>query len=197
MPESGRDIQSAVSQFDNYRSMLAMPCQICASADWSRRSVHELWASRAMPRVPVPTRGLHGAGNTPGVCCEGHGKGHGNHEGRRIHLTGDPGRHAGRPGSVTPSSSSPYQSKHSQSGYAGATLDHGAWGFPHYPRLPRVFTVGKVGHNGHGHPWPHSRWPVLQRRLVPALQALYSTAQKAACQHTSPLHRCEQKHPAI
>jgi hypothetical protein len=197
VPESGRNIQSAVSQFNNYGSMPARPCQIFTSAVWSRRSVSELRASRAMRRVPVPTRGLHGDGKLPGFYCHGHGKRHGNHEGRRIHLTGDPDRHAGRPGSVTPFSSSPYQSEHSRGRYAGATLDHVAQRLPHYPRLPRVFTVGQVGHNKHGRPGPHSRRPVLQRRLVPALQALYSTAQKAACQHTSPLHRCKQKHPAI
>ena len=129
--------------------MLAMPCQICASADWSRRSVHELRASRAMPRVPVPTRGLHGAGNTPGVCCEGHGKGHGDHEGRRIHLAGDPGRHAGRPGSVTPSSSSPYQSKHSRGGWelhwitelGGFLTIHDSHGYSRWEKLVTTDTV--------------------------------------------------------
>jgi hypothetical protein len=177
--------------------MQARPGKIFYAAVWSRRSVHELRASRAMRRVPVPTRGLHGPGKSPGFYCKGHGKRHGDHESRRIHLTGDPGRHAGRPGSVTPFSSSTYQSQHIRGGYARATLDHGARRFPHGPRLPRIFTVGEVGHNGLGRPWPHSRRPVLQRRLVPALQALYSTAKEAACRHTRPLHRCEQKHPAF
>ncbi len=78
-----------------------------ASAVWLRRSVHELRTSRAMRRVPLPTRGVHGDRKSPGFYCQGHGKRHGNHEGHRIHLTGDPGRHARRPGSVTPSTSSP------------------------------------------------------------------------------------------
>jgi hypothetical protein len=116
--------------------------QIWSIENWEGRGLREFWTARAVFRMSIQTRGVFGARQLTGCNCEGVGECNGNHEDRRA-LTGQPGKHNGRPGSVTSPSLSP-KPNHPSLG-SDAPLDLGFWFAPISAQHAWLLGVGLLG----------------------------------------------------